>query len=462
MQIGAWLFWGVLIIAAGLRIIVDSTNSFPDVSACTKSFVSGSGVITTEPERKDSGQAFTVRSSEVFLPNGNVCGTDMLIRMKTKLHPRFVYDEKIAFAGKISQPRNFKNDDGRSFDYVNYLAKEDIYLEIKSAQVSKGDIQIIATTSLERNTLTSSLYSIKRKFVGSLEKSLGDPHASLAAGLVVGEKSTLGKDLLDDFRKVGLIHIIVLSGYNITIIADALRKVLGFLPRTSSIVVGCIGIVAFGLMVGGGATVVRSCLMASVALFGELIRRDYDVRRALAFAALIMLIENPRILLHDPSFQLSFLATLGLIAFAGPFEKKLTFVTEKLGMRSIVASTIATQIFVSPFILYLMGELSIIGMVVNLLVLPFIPFTMLIIAITGLSGMIFAPIAEVFSWLAHILLSYELFIVERFASLSFASIHVPKFSGIIVIAFYIALIVYFFMKKGFSNSVPQLPNSHFQ
>ena len=89
----------------------------------------------------------------------------------------------------------------------------------------------------------------------------------------MGEKAALGKDLLNDFRTVGLIHIVVLSGFNITIVADALRRMLSRLPRVWGIVVGAIGIALFGILVGGGATVVRSCFMAGIALSANLFRR---------------------------------------------------------------------------------------------------------------------------------------------------------------------------------------------
>jgi len=274
-----------------------------------------------------------------------------------------------------------------------------------------------------------------------LESSLGEPYAALASGLIVGEKSALGKKLLEDFRKVGLIHIVVLSGYNITIVADAMRRLLVFLPRVWGIFIGGVGMAMFGVLVGGGATVVRSCLMASIALLADLIRRDYSVIRALFFVGLLMLIQNPLILLHDPSFQLSFLATLGLIILASPIEKHITFITERFGIRGIVASTIATQIFVSPYILYMMGQISIIGMIVNILVLPFIPLTMLFGSLVGIIGIFSLSLAQPFAWCSHFLLSYELFIVKHFAYLPFASARVGTFSFWWVVGFYVTFAV---------------------
>jgi competence protein ComEC len=211
-------------------------------------------------------------------------------------------------------------------------------------------------------------------------------------------------------------------------------------------VIGMAGIILFGIMVGGGATVVRSCSMASIALTADLIRREYNVTRALIFAGLLMLVFNPDILLHDPSFQLSFLATAGLLLFASPIEKRLTRVPERFGLRGILASTFATQIFVSPFILYTMGQISIIGVLANILVLPVVPLTMLFVFLTGLAGFISYTLSAVFGWLAHILLAYELTVVDFFAGIPFAALKIPPFSGWITAGFYIGLLSLYYYK----------------
>ncbi len=445
------IFWSLFIAAALFRVWQSFAVQMPDLSGCVGQHVRGIGYIVEEPERKESGQVFVLKAAELHIQdNGERCTPDFRIRLKTKLYPRFQYNDHVTFTGKLLRPANFDSGSDRSFDYKGYLAKDDIFYEMKSAVVESAAGKRDAITDTKdsrsffrgiRDRIFSALFSLKGKFVTALEKTLGEPHAALAAGLVVGEKAALGKDLLDDFRTVGLIHIVVLSGYNITVVGDAMRRILSFLPRVWGISVGGIGIMLFGILVGGGATVVRSCFMAGIALSADLIRRDYSVMRALIFAALVMIIQNPMILLHDPSFQLSFLATLGLILLASPIEKRLRYIPEKFGMRGIVASTIATQIFVSPYILYMMGQLSIIGMVVNILVLPLIPATMLFVFLTGMAGMIWLPLAYVLGWVTHLLLSYELFMVQHFALFSFASVHIPAFSGWWVVGFYVAFAV---------------------
>lgn len=419
-----------LIITVIIRILVVFMNNDETiVSKYAGQTVGITGYISDQPQIKDFGQSFTLKTIRI-----NEVPIETYIRVTADRYDEYDYGEKLIVVGKINQPKNFKSNGGRTFDYVNYLLKDGIYFEMK-----KPKIEIIEF--FEGNYIVSYLFKIKKSFLNNIKKVLGEPHAALAGGLVVGEKSALGKDLIDDFRKAGLIHIVVLSGYNITIVADSIRRVLAFLPRTAGIGLGGIGILAFGILVGGGATVVRSCIMACIALLATLLRKDYNVGKALFIAGALMIIQNPYILFFDPSFQLSFLATLGLILLSNPIEKRLGFITKRFGIKGLVASTLATQIFVSPYILYMMGQLSIIGIIVNILVLPIIPMTMLFVTLIGLFGFVFYSASLIAGWISYILLTYELFMVGFFANLPFASIELPKFSFWIVVGFYASYFV---------------------
>ena len=446
------LFWMIFSALACMRVIQSGYAIIPDIGACLKQSVIGQGVVSEDPSTTETGQVIIL--NVLSKPD---CLLGLSIRIKTKLYPKFHYGDLVNFHGNLSAPFNFKSGTGRTFDYQGYLAKDDIFYEIKSGTVELVLNQVTNMTSFADfgDFITSMLFKIKRGFVNNLDMVLGEPHSALAAGLVVGEKSALGKDLLNDFRTVGLIHIVVLSGFNITVVADAMRRLLSRLPRVWGIAIGGIGMVLFCILVGGGATVMRSCFMASIGLIGNLIRRDYNVTRALVFAGLLMLIQNPTILLHDPSFKLSFLATLGLILLASPIEKLLWFIPERFEMRGIFAATISTQIFVSPFILYMMGQLSLIGVFANILVLPFIPVTMLAVFLTGSFGFlplyISAVASQFFGWIAHLLLTYELLIVQNFAKIPFASITFPQFSFWWVVGFYtLFATLYIFFETNFS------------
>src|SRR5262249_4694540 len=97
--------------------------------------------------------------------------------------------------------------------------------------------------------------------------------------------------------------------------------------------------------------------------------------------------------------------------------------------------------------LYMMGQISLIGTIVNILVLPFIPMTMLFVFLTGAVGMFSTSVSHIIGWIAHLLLSYELWMVTHFAKVPFAALHIGIFSGWWVTGFYLILLSVFVVKK---------------
>ena len=282
-----------------------------------------------------------------------------------------------------------------------------------------------------------------------------EPEASLLGGLLLGAKESLGKEILDDFRKVGLIHIVVLSGYNITIVAETIMRVFSFLPRTLPIIFGGGSIILFAIMTGGSATVVRASIMSLIVILGKATGRMHNAALTLFIAAFLMLLHNPRILAFDPSFQLSFLATLGLVYLSPALEKYFHFVPGKWQIRELFLSTISTQIFVMPLILYNSGNFSAVALPVNLLVLVFVPLTMLLGFLTGVWGFVSGTLSLFFGFLVSGLLYYDLKIVEFFSSLPFASFNIPSFPLWLMISMYIfyAVIIFSIRRKNAYSKV---------
>ena len=399
----------------GVRAIVD-VHRYEKVTTV--------GVIDAEPTVQGATQSFTVHIEKVADAR-----VDTRVLVSVKLYPRYTYGDRLELTGKLSPPRNFGNDQsasagsnvsaasGRQFDYVHYLSKDGILYLSKSPSV-----RVLGTG--QGNFLMTQLLRLKQAFLVNIYSVLGEPHAALAAGLVIGEKAGLGKDLINDFRRSGLIHIVVLSGYSITIVATAIRALLSFLPRAAGLVLGATGMVLFSVLVGGGATVVRSCSMALIAVFAQLIYRDYSAMRALFITGYLMVVENPSIVLYDPSFQISFLATLGLMLFSKPLEKPFHWVPETLGMRGFVTSTFSTQIAVFPLLIYMMGNASLVGVFANLLVLPIIPLTMLAVFLTGAGAFISSYISIIAGAFSYTFLGYTITLVQFFSHLPLAVVNI--------------------------------------
>jgi len=184
---------------------------------------------------------------------------------------------------------------------------------------------------------------------------------------------------------------------------------------------------------------VRAGIMAILVLIARATGRNYDVARALLVAGIIMILINPFVLVFDVSFQLSFIATIAVIFFAPKIEKYFLWIKWKW-LRDIVAVTCAAYIFVLPFILYKMGNLSLVALPANILVLPFIPITMAFGFFTGLVGMIWYILAVPLGYLSYFLLHYELLVINFFSHLPFASLSIPNFPLILTVLIYLYFI----------------------
>jgi len=173
-----------------------------------------------------------------------------------------------------------------------------------------------------------------------------------------------------------------------------------------------------------------------------------NARNAIVFSAGAMLLINPMLLRYDIGFQLSFLATLGIVYLYPILENYLIKKNRVFGIREIVFLTISAQIFVLPIILLNFGKLSLISSLANLLVLPIIPLTMFLGFMLIVFQFIFPPLGTVFAWLVFMPLKYEMEIIKFLASFKFSSVEIENFSWMEVVAWYaiLFLILYKFKK----------------
>ncbi|MAZ67317.1 hypothetical protein CL652_00930 [bacterium] len=373
------------------------------------------------------------------------------ILVRAPQYQDFRYKDEVRITGKLDIPKNFEGDTGRVFNYQGYLAKDDIrYI------ISFPEVEILVRSE----TLTGFLFKLKRTYLDSLKRFLPEPSAALAGGITVGERRSLGEELTQAFRDTGLIHIVVLSGYNIAIIVMFISAVLAFLPEKPRFTVAIIAIALFTILVGASSTVVRAALMGSIGAVGAMVKRTYSALHALIIAGFVMLLWNPYLLVYDPSFQLSFVATLGLLLGAPLLVPSLKFIPEKFALREIIAATVATQIAVLPLLAYMMGEVSLVALAVNALVLPIVPLAMLVVFLAGVAGLANYAVATLFAIVAHGLLTYMIKVVETFAVLPFAKVALPQFSLWIVGLAYVILggwIVVLARRKSSTKQKENLP-----
>lgn len=391
------------------------------------------GVIIEEPDERENYTRL------VFQAEG------AKILLLANRYPVFKYGDKVEVGGLLQKPEILDNPTAGSaqgFDWPAYLAKDDIYLEM-----FYPDIKFVSAN--QGSWAKRQLLLFKEKILFNISRVIPEPHSALLGGLTFGAKRSMPADLLEDFRKTGIVHIVVLSGYNVTIVADAIMRFFSFLPVSMGIGLGALGIVGFAVMAGASATVVRASIMALLVLLARATGRIYEISVALFVAGFLMVLHNPKILRFDASFQLSFLAAMALIYLAPQVEKKLMFLPKKWKIREVITATISTQIFVLPLLLYKTGLFSAVGLPVNLLVLFSVPATMFFGFFTAATGFLSYFLSVPFGWISYVFLAYQLKVVELFSNLPFSSFIFSEFPLWLMLLVYVgyAILIFYGVRK---------------
>lgn len=343
-------------------------------------------------------------------------------------YPVYEYGDCLAVSGELKRPETFEG-----FEYDKYLARYDIYHVIYRARILKVE-------GWKGNSVRAALYRFKGTMEERLNELFAEPYASLMAGLVLGSRRGIPEDLMEDFNTTGLTHIIAISGYNITLLVVAVGAVFGFLPRRWKVVCSCFFIVLFVMLVGAGAAVVRAGIMGGIGLLAVFFGRQYYVEIALFAAVFLMNLWNPKILLFDVGFQLSFLATCGLVWVSPRFEKYFLWLPEFFLLRQSVLMTMSAQVFALPVIVMNFERLSLVAPLANAFVLPFIPLAM----IFGFLALIFGG---VFAFCGSVVLAVVIFEVEIFSSLDFAAVEVSGMVWWMALVYYWWILNLFFKEK---------------
>ena len=408
-------------------------------------YVSLIGIVIDEPQRKNELLVFRLKTFAVTEGQDPKLIKPTYILLRVPFFNNVNYGQKIIVSGKIEVIKNFLNADENLFDYVSYLKKDKV-----AYQIQRPKIEIVEENN--GNPIKQVSLFVKEKFVENIGSRLSEPGASLVSGMVISGKQSLDKDLEDAFIKAGIIHVVVLSGYNIAIVVSVLFWLFSFTGRKIRLVIVCVGLFIFVLMSGASAPVVRSAIMALIILFAKFGGRQISVSRILLLTAFLMVFWNPHILVFDSSFQLSFLATFAIIYISPILKDRLSWVTEKYKFREIVSDTLAAQIFLLPFLIYKMGIVSIVALPVNIIILPLIPWVMFLGFVIGVFG--FIPFITIpFALVSHLLIQAILFVVQIFISIPFASLSVKNISIFVPIIMYVFFLVYIYRLKASNISV---------
>lgn len=355
------------------------------------------GTIVSNPELKGAKQNFILELEGAYTEN---------ILVSAQRYPEFAYGDSISITGTVRKPS--------PEPYALYLAKERV-----SGVLAFGDLERIGTG--EGSKIQAFLYQTKRSIIETFQKILPGKEAAFLSGLTLGERGEFSKEFSKAMQVSGTTHLVALSGYNITILVWAVLGVLTvFLRRRIAFFGTVFAIVAFAAMTGAEASVVRAAIMGILVLIATEVGKMYDMRNALAAAALCMVLQNPKVLVFDVGFQLSFLALMGIV-YLKPVLSRWFHMKEKVNIfswKENVSTTLAAQLFVLPVLVMQFSSVSPVSLISNILVLEFIPITMGLGFLTAGFGFLWDILARVFGLFAWVFLSIEIGLIEFFGKLN--------------------------------------------
>lgn len=264
--------------------------------------------------------------------------------------------------------------------------------------------------------------NFRRRFTAGIQNTLPEPMASFALGLLVGQRNTLPQKITEQLQHVGLTHIIAVSGYNLTILVVACQRLFAKRSKYQTLAASVSLIFFFLALTGSSPPIVRASVISLLSLAAWNYGRQIKPMILLLVSGALTAFANPTYIWGNASWYLSFLAFFGVLIIAPLLTKRLyKNKTPNLLVATAIESSCAS-LAVTPYVLYVFGTFSTVGIVANILVVPFVPLAMALSFIAGLAGMILPTLAGWLSWPANLLLTYMLDVPNILAKIPHAFI----------------------------------------
>jgi competence protein ComEC len=385
-------------------------------------YVTLTGWIAEQPDVRDTHVNLRVRVEQITPADGVPIAIHGDALIQAPLPTDYRYGAPVEGYGRLEPPPQ-----------RDYLARQGIHSLMRYARVE-------VTGPRRGSPIRAAMLDFRQAAYQTIIRLLPDPQAALLSGILLGIESRISPDVRAAFNAVGATHVIAISGSNMVILAGLIQALAGRAFRRPGWVAGLTiaGVLAYAVFVGGDAAVIRAAVMTTLALVAaELGRQTYGLA-SLGFTALLMTLIDPD-LLWDASFQLSFLATLGLILYVDPLhdtlQRALERITSKERARAIVGAvsdafvvTVAAQITTTPLMALTFGRFSLLSLPVNFLIIPAQPPLMVLGGIAVVLGMVALPLGQIVAWGAWLFLSWTIGVVRFAAALPGASLPVEGIS----------------------------------
>jgi len=389
------------------------------------------GTIVKEPDIRGTNIKLTIREEE----------TKSIVLATVSRYPEYHYGDELKLIGLLETP--FESE---GFAYKDYLAKDGIYSVIYYPKVEllkeKNYTDIFSI-------IFGKVLEFKKSLSEIMRQNIPPPQSSLLAAIILGDQSVMSGcsqketeiakekgetclKLKEKLNITGVRHITSVSGMNIVILSGVLMWLgiaLG-LWRGQAFYFAIIMIILYIFLVGAPASAVRAGIMGGLFLFAQKVGRLSAAGRMLTMAAAFMLTENPLLLKSDIGFQLSFLATFGMIYCMPIFQQWFSLIRNPehsplkeivLSLKGLLAMTLAAQVFTLPILIYNFGYFSQVSPITNILIVPLLSCIMILGIVFALVGIVWPWLGWVLSLPVWVLLTFVVAVIDYFSQVSWAS-----------------------------------------
>lgn len=423
------------------------------------------GVIDGIPHRSQESTQLLIQAKKIILSDRHLrVEGPLLLFLKEESSP-FQAGDLLRFTCKLYSPRGFRN--AGVFSYERHLAFEQIhaigFLSIKGGWVKIGEGF--------KNPLLLQIERWRSRIRQFIEEQSRTPCSGIFEALVLGEQGKIPDDVKERFILTGTAHLLAISGDQFGIVAFLSFSFLIWILKRSEFLLLNIsvkkwaagltipGIILYAYIAGGGISVIRAMIMVIVFLVSILFNRERHLLHTLALAAFLILIVSPPSL-FDVSFQLSFLAVLSILYLLPRILKKLkgevTLFSTQVSWRekslnylklSFLASGVAI-LGTTPFVTLHFNRVSPIGLLTNLLIIPWVGFLIVPLALAAsILSFFFYPLSTLLIHLNEFITLTLLKVLSFFAAIPFASFYVSTPTPLEIALFYLILLSMVHLRK---------------
>ena len=402
------------------------------------------GTIAAPVEGRDGRQIFTLQVDSLWTEERgfSVCGRCRVVLYDSLLSLR--QGDRIAAKGMLRRPAAAHNPG--DFDFRAWLAGQNIHTQLSVAAAARV---LVLARDQDPPLIRWIVRPLREHILRAVARSLPGQQGALLSALLIGVRSDIDDELRDQFSRVGVVHVLAVSGLHVGFVLAALHFLIRLLrlPFRSRLPLLLALLYLYVLVTGSAPPVLRAAITAALLLAAPLFERRYNPANAIALAALILLIINPHDLLA-PSFQLSFAAALGILLIYGRLNRRAAARIPhwqrqerrwlKAALQLLMVS-LAAQIATLPLTAWYFNLVPVYGLLANLAVVPLVS----VITIIGFAAVLIAwpaPfLGELLLRAAGALLQLLISIVTRAAELPGAALEVPRPSLLLLALFYLLL-----------------------